>query len=141
VLPSLRRPLPHVAVVIDTSGSMGEAELTAALGEVTGVLRAVGVRGNRVNVLACDAAVHMARRVASVAEIELAGGGGTDLRVGIEAALRGPNGSGPPHFIIVLTDGLTPWPEEPLQRTRIIAGLVGPRPPVPPAWIHAIQIG
>jgi predicted metal-dependent peptidase len=138
VLPSLRRPMPRVAVVIDTSGSMGDTELAAALGEVTGVLRAVGVRGNRVNVLACDADVHAARKVTSVAEIELAGGGGTDMRVGIEAALRGPQ---PPHFIIVLTDGLTPWPAEPLQRTRIIAGLVGPQAPQPPAWIHTIPIG
>ncbi|MBX6769846.1 MAG: hypothetical protein IRY90_22275, partial [Actinomadura rubrobrunea] len=42
VLPSLRRPLPRVAIVIDTSGSMGDRELAAALAEVTGVLREVG---------------------------------------------------------------------------------------------------
>ncbi|MEV4077512.1 hypothetical protein ACGFJC_07315 [Nonomuraea fuscirosea] len=39
VLPSLRRPLPVVAIVIDTSGSMGEDHLATALAEVTGVLR------------------------------------------------------------------------------------------------------
>lgn len=137
VLPSLRAPLPRVAVVVDTSGSMGDDELAAALGEITGVLRAVGVRGNRVAVLACDADVHAARRVASVGEVELAGGGGTDMRVGIGAALRGP---APPHFVVVLTDGYTPWPDAPLERTRVIAGLVGEDAPAPPEWIATVRV-
>lgn len=109
VLPSLRRPLPRVAVVIDTSGSMGEAEIASALGEVTGVLREVGVRGNRVTVLACDADVQAVSRVTSTGQITLGGGGGTDMRVGITAALAGPERPG---IVIVLTDGLTPWPDE-----------------------------
>ncbi len=90
VLPSLRRPLPRVAVVVDTSGSMGDAELAAALGEITGVLREVGVRGNRVTVLACDADVHAVSRVTSTEQVTLGGGGGTDMRVGIDAALASP---------------------------------------------------
>ncbi|MEU8004615.1 VWA-like domain-containing protein [Catellatospora sp. NPDC049111] len=137
VLPSLRRPLPRVAIVIDTSGSMSEDDLAAVLAEVGGVLRAVGVRGNRVAVLACDADVHAARRVSTVGEVVLAGGGGTDMRVGISAALAVPE---PPHFVIVLTDGYTPWPDAALSRTRIIAGLVGADAPKPPSWIEAIPI-
>ncbi|WP_230686640.1 vWA domain-containing protein [Catellatospora vulcania] len=137
VLPSLRRPLPRVAIVIDTSGSMSDDDLAAVLAEVGGVLRAVGVRGNRVAVLACDADVHAARRVSTVGEVVLAGGGGTDMRVGISAALAVPE---PPHFVIVLTDGYTPWPEAALSRTRIIAGLVGADAPQPPSWIEAIPI-
>ncbi|BCJ73937.1 hypothetical protein CS0771_34810 [Catellatospora sp. IY07-71] len=137
VLPSLRRPLPRVAIVIDTSGSMSDDDLAAVLAEVGGVLRAVGVRGNRVAVLACDADVHAARRVSTVGEVVLAGGGGTDMRVGISAALAVPE---PPHFVIVLTDGYTPWPASALSRTRIIAGLVGSDPPMPPSWIESIPI-
>src|SRR5690606_38416681 len=45
VLPSLRRPVPTVAIVIDTSGSMSEDALGAALAEVAGVLRSIGLRG------------------------------------------------------------------------------------------------
>lgn len=55
VLPSLRSPLPWVAVIIDTSGSIGDPELGVAPAEVAGVLREVGVRGDKVIVLACDA--------------------------------------------------------------------------------------
>ncbi|MEV0350589.1 VWA-like domain-containing protein [Nonomuraea sp. NPDC050680] len=136
VLPSLRRPLPAVAIVIDTSGSMGEDDLAAALAEVTGVLREVGVGGNRVTVLACDADVHTAARVTSAQQVNLAGGGGTDMRVGIRAALALPERVG---VVIVLTDGFTPWPDAP-SSARLIAALIGADPPPPPAWVEAIRI-
>jgi len=137
ILPSLRRPVPTVVIVVDTSGSMSEADLAAALGEVAGVLRGVGVRGNRVTVLSCDAAVNVTRRVARAEELEFVGGGGTDMRVGITAALAQPQR---PDVIVVLTDGGTPWPDEPTA-TRVIAGLIGPDPALPPSWIEPVRIG
>ncbi|MFF4537210.1 VWA-like domain-containing protein [Streptomyces aureus] len=136
VLASLRRPLPRVAVVIDTSGSMGDAELAAALGEVTGVLREVGIRGNRVTVLACDADVHAVSRVTATEQITLGGGGGTDMRVGIEAALATAE---LPNIVVVLTDGLTPWPEE-HPPCRVIAALIGSSVPQPPDWVETVRI-
>ncbi|MBG0828742.1 hypothetical protein HS041_13290 [Planomonospora sp. ID67723] len=136
VLPSLRRPLPRVAVVVDTSGSMGEAELAAALGEIGGVLREVGLRGNRVTVLACDADVHAVSRVTSAEQIALAGGGGTDMRVGIRAALAARDR---PDVVIVLTDGYTPWPGE-NPSCRLIAALIGEDPPAPPGWVETVRI-
>ena len=135
ILPSLRRPVPRVAIVVDTSGSMGEPELTAALTEVAAVLRVVGVGGNRTTVLACDAAVHVTRAVYTVGEVRLAGGGGTDLRVGVAEALASR-----PHVVIVLTDGFTPWPDVPLESTRLIAALIGPSAPLPPAWITTVRV-
>jgi predicted metal-dependent peptidase len=136
VLPSLRRPLPRVAVVIDTSGSMGEAELAAALAEVTGVLREVGIRGNRVTVLACDADVQAVSRVAATEQITLGGGGGTDMRVGIEAALAAPER---PSIVVVLTDGFTPWPDTD-PPCRVIAALIGSAPPQPPSWVETVRV-
>jgi predicted metal-dependent peptidase len=138
VLPSLRRPAPEVAIVVDTSGSMSDDDLAAALAEVAGVLRGIGIRGNRVSVLSCDAAVTVTRRVAAAAEVELVGGGGTDMRVGIAAALALPH---PPDVIVVLTDGETPWPDAPPAAARVIAGLIGTAPPDPPPWVEAIRIG
>jgi predicted metal-dependent peptidase len=137
VLPSLRRPMPRVAIVVDTSGSMGDDELGAVLAEVSGVLRAVGIGRNRVAVLSCDADVHAVRRVTTVGEVVLAGGGGTDMRVGITKALEGRE---KPHIVIVLTDGYTPWPETALGQTRVIAGLVGANAPMPPSWMETIRI-
>ena len=53
-----QRPVPEVAVVCDTSGSMGDDELAIVLAEVDGLLAGVGLARNRVRVLAVDAAVH-----------------------------------------------------------------------------------
>ncbi|GIJ55018.1 vWA domain-containing protein [Virgisporangium aurantiacum] len=136
VLPSMRRPAPSVAIVVDTSGSMSDDDLAAAMAEVAGVLREVGVRGNRVTVLSCDAAVGVVRRVARAEELELVGSGGTDMRVGIATALAQPT---KPHVIVVLTDGMTPWPDEP-PAARVIAGLIGPDPPLPPTWIESVRV-
>jgi predicted metal-dependent peptidase len=136
VLPSLRRPLPRVAIVVDTSGSMGEDDLAAALAEVSGVLREVGVGGNRVAVLACDADVQAVARVTAVDQVELAGGGGTDMTVGIERALAAPER---PQIVVVLTDGHTPWPPEPVS-CRLIVALIGEDAPEPPAWAEAVRI-
>jgi len=121
VLPRLCRPVPQVAVVIDTSGSVSDVDLGSALVELAAIARAVGVTGRQVSVYSCDAAVHTAQQVCQSEDIALVGGGGTDLRRGIElAATRLPR----PDVVVVLTDGDTPWPSaEP--GCRLIAGLFG----------------
>ena len=85
VLPALRRPVPDIAVVCDTSGSMSDDLLAMALAEVEGLLRAVGL-ARQLRVLACDTAVGPVRRVSSARQVELVGGGGTDMGAGIAAA-------------------------------------------------------
>ena len=60
VLPSLRRTPPRVCVVIDTSGSVSDAELGSALLEVAAISRAVGGRRDLVSVISCDAAAGVA---------------------------------------------------------------------------------
>lgn len=120
LMPALVRPNPEAAVVVDTSGSMGTALLARALIEIKGILRAVGQR--RVPVLCCDAAVHGGvQRVSNVLDVELAGGGGTDMGIGIEAAqkLRA-------NVVIVLTDGYTPWPAEPPRGCQLVIGILNP---------------
>jgi predicted metal-dependent peptidase len=115
---------------------MGEAELGVALAEITGVLREVGVRGNRVAVLACDADVHAVSKVSAAEQVTLAGGGGTDMRVGVKAAVGGADR---PQIVIVLTDGFTPWPEEP-EACRLIAAVIGDAAPSPPGWVETVRI-
>lgn len=138
ILPSLRQPVPNVAVVADTSGSMGERELAAVLGEVKGVLRSAGLRDG-VRFIACDAAVHADRRIASAKQAAgaLTGGGGTDMGRGIDAAVRGrPR----PDVVIVLTDGYTPWPPEAPAGVKVIVGLIGAGDMPAPAWARTVKI-
>jgi predicted metal-dependent peptidase len=136
VLPALRRPVPDVAVVCDTSGSMTDELLAACLAEVDGLLRALGL-ARQLKVIACDTAAAAARRVTSASQVELVGGGGTDMGAGIAAAVAlRPR----PAVTVVLTDGCTPWPDHPPRGTRVIVGLLGDDPPDGPDWARAIRI-
>jgi predicted metal-dependent peptidase len=136
VLPALRRPVPEVAVVCDTSGSMTEDLLAAALAEVEGLMRALGM-ARQVRVLACDTAVGPAQRVNSARQVQLVGGGGTNMGTGIAAAaaLR-PR----PAVTVVLTDGYTPWPAQAPKGTRVVVGLIGPGAPAAPAWARSVRV-
>jgi predicted metal-dependent peptidase len=141
VLPALLRPVPEVAIVCDTSGSMHERLLARALAEIEAVLARAGLRQSQVRVLATDTEVQAATRVSRAAQVVLAGGGGTDMGAGIAAAasLR-PR----PSIVIVLTDGYTPWPERPPGGIRVVVGLLcedsaGPAWP-PPDWARTVYI-
>jgi len=136
VLPALRRPVPQVAVVCDTSGSMTADLLAMALAEVEGLLRALGL-ARQVRVLACDTAVAPAQRVSSARQVQLVGGGGTDMGAGIAAAaaLR-PR----PAVTVVLTDGYTPWPSSPPKGMRVVVGLLGGQAPDAPPWTRSVRV-
>ena len=139
IVPALRRPVPAVAVVVDTSGSMDDGLLAQAMGEVKAVLSSLAVPDSSVTVLAVDAAVHTVQQVRDVAQVHLAGGGGTDMGVGIEGALSiRPK----PQTVIVLTDGGTPWPTLPAP-VPVIAGVLGRRrehlPPTP-EWLQRVEV-
>jgi predicted metal-dependent peptidase len=121
VTPALRRPLVTVAVVVDTSGSMGQSEVNAALAEVKGVIKAAGIGAQRLVVMACDAAVGATSRVRRVEDVQLVGGGRTDMRVGIAAA---ETSRPDPDVIVVVTDGYTPWPDRP-ARARLVVAIIG----------------
>ncbi|GAB7046950.1 vWA domain-containing protein [Catenuloplanes indicus] len=138
VLPALRRSPPSVCVVVDTSGSVSDAELGSALLEVTAIGRALGGRRDLVTVMSCDARVATVGRLCRAEDIPLAGGGGTDMREGFAAALRRR-----PDVVVMLTDGQTPWPSvRPAART--VVGLF-PRPSeewvATPPWARVVRIG
>ena len=136
VLPSLRQPLPNIAIVIDTSGSMSDQMLGQALGEVGGVLRSVGVGRRQLRVVCCDAEAYEAQRVLDAGDVRLSGGGGTNMGAGLEAA----NALRPrPDIVIVFTDGHTPWPPRQPAATKVIVALMDPAGTVP-AWATAVPI-
>ncbi|MFB7391863.1 VWA-like domain-containing protein [Streptomyces sp. NPDC059810] len=153
VLPSLRRRPPRVSVIVDTSGSVSDAELGGALLEVAAISRAVGGRRDLVTVMSCDAAARTVHPLCRAEGIPLVGGGGTDLRTGFSRALRTvPR----PDVVVVLTDGQTPWPSE-RPACRTVVGLFrrdGSRrgrswiendpdyePDTPPDWARVVTIG
>ena len=143
VLPALERPVPEVVVLCDTSGSMGTEELATVLAEVDGLLKGVGLARNRVRVMAVDAAVQSVQQVTSARQINLVGGGGTDMGAGLVAAARlRPR----PSVVVVLTDGMTPWPLEGPKGMQVVVGLIdagargGGRPWAAPEWARIVPI-
>lgn len=110
-LPAMRQPGdPKTTVVVDTSGSIGNELLKSLLAEVMGITKAVG-SAHGVVVIPCDSVAYSAQKVRKAEDIkklQLPGGGGTDMREGIAAALATKPR---PDAIVVVTDGYTPWPE------------------------------
>jgi predicted metal-dependent peptidase len=140
---SAGRP-PRVCVIVDTSGSVSDAELGSA---IAAIVRAVGGRRDLVSVLSCDAAAHVTPPLCRAEGIQLVGGGGTDLRTGFAKALRA---SPRPDVVVALTDGQTPWPDA-RPPCRTVVGLF-PRdrpsgendpdyvPDTPPAWARVVAV-
>lgn len=134
ILPRLRAPKLTVDLIIDTSGSMGDDDLTAALSETRGVLRQAGVT---LRVLCCDAAATAPRMVRSIDDVTLTGGGGTDLRVGIDAALAARP---PADVIVAATDGGTPWPVHRLRVPLIVALIGAHAVDSAPGWGKTVRV-
>lgn len=139
-MPGLLRHVPQVAVVVDTSGSMSQNDLERAVAEVRGILTSASVANDAITVLAVDAAVHEVQQVTRVDTLRMSGRGGTNMVVGLDAAL----GLKPrPDIIVVLTDGYTPWPENRLP-VPVIVGLIvqdhARSAPRPPAWMRCVDI-
>ncbi len=107
VFPCMRRPVPNVAFVGDTSGSMSNTALSIVRGVVEDVCQALGAS---LSFIATDAAAHGVQRAHSGRTVEMRGRGGTDMRVGIQSAIEDVRPR--VDVIVVASDCETPWPEE-----------------------------
>jgi len=134
-LPYMRRPKPALTIVADTSGSMGERELSVVRGVVQDLCDSLGVTPRFISV---DMVVHSTQEsVSSGAEVEFQGGGGTDMCVGIEAALEDVR---LPDAIIVITDCGTGWPDEPTPVPLIICDVTNAGRPGCPEWAEYVGV-
>lgn len=137
ILPGKYGLKPRVAVVVDTSGSMGEKELSRALAEVKGILQATGP-GRKPTVYSVDAQVHAAQKIFRLEDIKLLGGGGTDMGLGVVQALKDGH-----DVVVVVTDGYTPWPEKhPRPGAKVVVALVGEPPESwpTPSWAKVVRV-
>lgn len=122
-LPSLSvGKTPTLYIVLDTSGSMRSIDLARAVSEVSALMKKF--RGNTY-LIACDAASKEGvNKISKIQDIQLFGGGGTNMGVGIDIA---SNAKPAPDIILVITDGGTPWPAKPdpkMQRVKHIVLLI-----------------
>lgn len=122
IYPGRYSPKLNVLVVRDTSGSMSPGDLNAAGSEIVGVSKAMGVRGPHLLVMDVDHVVHEPVGYTDVTSLtQIKGRGGTDMRLGIDAAAQMDR---VPDVVLVLTDGYTPWPDQPYP-FPVIACIIG----------------
>lgn len=99
----------EVVVVVDTSGSIGEKELSEFGGEIQAICS--DLKPRKVHVIYCDAAVNKVVEFGPHDQVvlEAVGGGGTDFRPPFKYIED--NGI-QPKCLVYLTDGYGPFPEE-----------------------------
>lgn len=137
VLPAMRAPEPPpIAVVFDSSGSMSDTMIGWGLSEVKSILNGIGSRRN-VAIVSCDAQAHLTENARRMDDVNLVGGGGTDMRVGIDAAMDARR---KPEIVIVITDGYTPWPDKPLKNATLIVALTTDDDSGVPQWAKTVKI-
>lgn len=135
IMPACRRPVPNVALVSDTSLSMAD-QRKLVRGVVDDACKHLAVPLRMIDV---DAAVHRDVMVTSGKKAAQAGGGGTDMRVGIEQAMRRPR---PADAIVVCTDCGTPWPSRRPKAHVIVAAIGATEEAIAavPSWATVIRV-
>jgi len=127
LMPSFHQPKPRPGFLIDTSSSMEDSQLARALAELGGLTRQLGY-GADVVVACCDAAVRDVRKVFSATQVDLYGGGGTDMGVGLRAFIDRKHD--PIDVLVIVSDCHTQWPEQ-VPPFPVITIRVGDGPPPP----------
>lgn len=135
ILPRLRGTKATVLCIVDTSGSMSQVEIDAALGEVLAVARATAVE--RTFVASCDTSPTFHGDVRSVTALEFVGGGGTSLENALSIIDQYRLD---PEIVVFLTDGMTSWSTEPptalAGRRTIVVTPAGN--PTGPSWADSV---
>lgn len=111
-LPRPGKKTPQLAVVFDTSKSIGQKELQTFVG----VLRTLaGMYEPAIRVIEADAAVQrdyliedIEAELAAYDGLEIHGRGGTDFQDVLRVL---PEGEGEPDLVLLLTDGRVAWPD------------------------------
>jgi predicted metal-dependent peptidase len=128
IMSSFYQPRPRPGFLIDTSASMEDTQLARAVAELGGLTRQLGY-STEVVVACCDVVVHDVRKVFAAAQLQLYGGGGTDIGAGLRwfADQKGARID----LLVVVSDCHTMWPQEappfPVITIRVGDG-------APPPW-------
>lgn len=125
LMPTFHQPRPRPGFLIDTSSSMQDTQLARAVAELGGLTRQLG--HTDVVVACCDVAVHHVQKVFAGGQVELYGGGGTDVGAGIQWFRENTEVD----LLVIVSDCQTAWPDE-VPPFPVITIRVGDG--APPPW-------
>lgn len=135
-LPKNVAPIPKVVLIFDTSGSMNQSDLALCRGVLSDVFKSLPCQDG-VRVITGDTHMGSCQKAFSHSNVELVGGGGTDMGAIMEFASKTYPECNP---IIVVTDGYTPWPSSALpQKCLALLTQKSERASVP-QWIRTVYI-
>jgi len=133
VLPHHRKPMPRPVVLVDTSGSMDHRDLGLALGAIQRGLRTF----QSLTVVAGDTHIAAVSKVFKADQVQLAGGGGTNVGAMIEQACeQKPR----PTCIVAITDGYTPYPSKPVNCPVVICLTQSSQKDRIPKWCRVVEL-
>lgn len=141
ILPALRNPSPpSIALLVDTSGSISRSELELFGSELFGILKSIG-SNSQVEVVGCDTKAtgpFRIKRATDIPELELLGGGGTDLRVGIDFILQNLR----TEIVVIASDGETPWHDKNPNSSKTYLALITTESGIKkaPSWVRPIFV-
>ena len=142
----------RVCVVVDTSGSMSSHAIALAIREISAIANALNC--GEIEVIPCDADAYepinlkqpgSTHRITSLLDKKMIGGGGTDLRIGVAAAMgdlpkwnaKHCTARRSPDIVIVLTDGESPFPATRYKTPVVFAVIEGGVTILPHPWTNA----
>jgi predicted metal-dependent peptidase len=134
---AIKKEMPDVVVLLDTSGSMQlrrESELKA---KALGVIAKAVSKMRSVKVYCGDTDLHNRQIVQSIGKMRIEGGGGTDMGRLIERIEREDR----PAAIIVVTDTETGWCEKKPRAKVVIAAVKDSTARYPvPSWAKFVDV-
>ena len=107
IMPGLTSYAPKIIMGIDTSGSMANDDIMLALNESEGIIR-TGSGSNDFSVFCIDTKMKDIQPVSKIQDLDITGGGGTDMAPAFEyiSSLSAYNR---PDVFVLATDGFVPW--------------------------------
>lgn len=132
VMPALASPVPKMAIGVDSSGSMGTADVSVALSVVELAIRNTNTK---VTFFSCDTKVNAMQKVSRWQDAVklIHGGGGTDFRPVFAAVAAMPIHERP-DILIFVTDGQGPAPKIAPPNMKVVWLLVGTYATSPCDW-------
>jgi predicted metal-dependent peptidase len=118
---------------------MSQSHLAQAFSVVKGILQHLCAASQlTVHLIGCDTVASYVGQIRSAHQLhnlELPRGGGTDLRVGFELAVK----KIAPRCLVVLTDGDTPWPSRPPHFDTVVVLIGANGKKKAPSWATSID--